>query len=88
MTLTRDQFIDKHSSQFWDVPEDGRHSIGDARLVETTLNYGTLDDFRELMQVLTPQRVAKTFFAATGRQQGNYYPEIRHFFSLVLKKYA
>lgn len=62
--------------------------ISDSLLVETMLNYGTLDDFRELMIVLTPKRVADVFFSATERQIKNYYPEVRHFFSLVLKKYA
>ena len=57
-------------------------------LVETTLNYGTLDDFRELRDILTPRRMAQVFFSATGRKANNYYPEIRHFYSLVLKPYA
>ena len=84
----RQQFIEKHRGKFWYTPESAKREIGDDLLVETTLNYGTLDDFRELRDILTPQRMAKVFFSATGRKAGNYYPEIRHFFSLVLKRYA
>ena len=84
----RQKFIEKHSGKFWYTPEFAKREIGDDLLVETTLNYGTLDDFRELRDILTPQRMAKVFFSATGRKAGNYYPEIRHFFSLVLKPYA
>lgn len=88
MIRDRQQLIDRHRSQFWYTPESEKDGVGDGLLVETILNYGTLDDFRDLMRVLTPQRVAEEFFSAQGRKTGNYYPEIRHFYSLVLKPYA
>ena len=84
----RNQFIDNHSALFWYTPEESKHAISDELLVETILNEGTLDDFRELKDVLSPKRVAQVFFSASPRQVGNYYPEIRHFFTLVLKNYA
>ena len=83
----RQRFIEKHRAKFWYTPESSKREIGDDLLVETTLNYGTLDDFRELRDILTPRRMAQVFFSATGRKAGNYYPEIRHFYSLVLKPY-
>ena len=86
--MSREQLIEKHKQLFWYTPEDRKRNISDALLVETILNEGTLDDFHELVAELGGKRVAEVFFSATGRQQGNYYPEIRHFFSLVLKKYA
>lgn len=86
--MTRQQYIENHKEQFWYTPEFEKKNISDELLVETMLNYGTLDDFRSLMRVLTPQRVAEVFFSAKGRQLQNYYPEIRHFFSIVLRKYA
>lgn len=88
MRIGRQQFIEKHRAKFWYTPEASKREIGDDLLVETTLNHGTLDDFRELRDILTPRRMAQVFFSATGRKTGNYYPEIRHFFSLVLKPYA
>jgi len=78
--------IDKHRNLFWYTPDDQKHDISDALLVERILNDGTLDDCRELIQVLGGKRVAEVFFSATGRQKQNYYPEIYHFFSLVLRK--
>ena len=42
----------------------------------------------ETVTWLDGKRVAEVFFSATGRQKQNYYPEIYHFFSLVLRKYA
>lgn len=86
--MNRQQYIETHKQLFWYTPESEKQNISDSLLVETMLNYGTLDDFRNLMVVLTPKRVAEVFFSATDRQVKNYYPEVRHFFSLVLKKYA
>lgn len=86
--MNRQQYIDAHQKMFWYTPEDKKPDISDSLLVETILNYGTLDDIRQLMEVLTPERTAEVFFSATGRQVQNYYPEIRHYFTLVLKKYA
>ena len=85
--MSREQIIEKNKSLFWYIPEDQKQSISDALLVETVLNYGTLNDYRELIDALGGKYVADVFFSATGRQKNNYYPEIYHFFSLVLKKY-
>ena len=86
--MSREQIIAKHKSLFWYTPEAEKQNISDALLVERILNEGTLDDFHELVNTLGGKRVAEVFFSATGRQKQNYYPEIYHFFSLVLKKYA
>lgn len=84
----RDKFIDSHRGLFWYTPEASLHEISDELLVESTLNYGTLDDYRELKSIMSPQRMAKVFFSATDRKSGNYFPEIRHFFTLALRQYA
>ena len=86
--MTREELIKKHGNLFWFTPEDQKRNISDALLVETILNEGTLDDYRELVDTLDGKRVAEIFFAAKGRQKANYYPEIYHFFSLILKKYV
>ena len=86
--MTRSTFIQQHSNLFWYTPADKKEDISDALLVERVLNDGTLEDYHTLLQVLTPQRVAEVFFGATERQGGNYYPEIRNFFSILLSKYA
>lgn len=86
--MSREQIIQKHRNLFWYIPESEKQNISDALLVERILNDGTLDDYRELIDTLGGHRVAEVFFSATGRQKQNYYPEIYHFFSLVLQKYA
>ena len=86
--MSREQIIEKNKNLFWYTPDSKKRDISDSLLVETILNEGSLDDFRELVDALSIEHVAKVFFSATGRQKQNYYPEIYHFFSLVLAKYA
>lgn len=85
--MTRESFIEKHSPLFWYTPEAEKKNISDSLLVETILNEGTMQDIKELYDILTIQKVAKVFFAAKGRKKKNYYPEIHHFFSLALAPY-
>ena len=86
--MTKAQFIQSHEDMFWYTPADQKQDISDSLLVETILNDGTLADYKALLQVMTPERVAEGFFGAKGRQKQNYYPEIYHFFSLLLAKYV
>ena len=88
LSMTRSQIIDKNRHLFWYTPEENKQDISDSLLVERILNDGTLDDYRDLISALGGRRVAEIFFSAQGRQRGNYYPEIYHFFSLLLSKYA
>jgi len=62
MNEGRQRFIEKHRAKFWYTLESSKREIGDDLLVETTLNDGTLDDFRELRDFLTPRRMAQVFF--------------------------
>lgn len=86
--MNREQFIQSHSSLFWYIPREKRCDVSDSLLIETILNEGTMDDYRELLAILGPGRVAEVFFGASEREVKNYYPEIRNFFSIVLSKYA
>lgn len=86
--MTRIQIINKNRHLFWYTPEEKIQDISDALLVERILNDGSLSDYRDLISALGGKRVAEVFFSAKGRQKLNYYPEIYHFFSLLLSKYV
>lgn len=81
-------FIRKNGALFWYTPEDKKQDIGPELLLETILNYGTLDDVRILFKLWGLKEAAKVFYGAEGRKKLNYYPEIYNFFSLYFKKYA
>lgn len=86
--MTREKYIESHKSLFWYTPEDKKKDISDSLLVETILNYGTMQDVRDLFKLMGKPQVARIFFSAKERQKQNYYPEIYHYFSLVLAPYA
>jgi hypothetical protein len=83
-----EEFITEHNHLFWYTPEDRKKEISLELLVENTLNYGSLDDFRQLVKLIGLRRVSEVFFSADERKKMNYYPEIHHFFSLIFQKYA
>ena len=82
------QFILAHGHYFWYTPANEKENISLELLLETILNYGTMDEVRELLRLLGVREAARVFFAASGRKKMNYYPEIHNFFSLLFKRYA
>ena len=84
-------YIRKHHSLFWYTPEDKTEKVTDELLVETILNYGTLEDVRELFNVFGLKKTADIFFYTTNlseRRKNNYFPQIYNFFNQVFKRYA
>lgn len=84
----KQQYIKRHRNLFWYTPESKKENISDGLLVENILNYGTLHDIRELIQIMGLDNVSDIFFSAKEREKLNYYPEIYSFFSHVFAKYA
>lgn len=82
------QFIREHSNLFWYTPEDKKEEISYELLVETIMNYGDLQSVKQLITIIGPDRLAEVFSGLEGRKKLNYYPEIYHFFSLLVNKYA
>ena len=86
--MTRAEYIKQHASLFWYTPEDKKEEISDSLLVETILNYGTMEDVKALFDLMGIEKVADVFFSAKGRQKLNYFPQIYNFFTLVFNRYV
>jgi hypothetical protein len=82
------QFIREHSSLFWYTPEDKKEEISHEFLVETILNYGNLESVKQLINLIGFDGMAEIFTGLEGRKKLNYYPEIYHFFSILVNKHA
>ena len=82
------KFIHDHSNLFWYTPEEKKEEISHELLVETILNYGDLQAVKQLISLLGYDRLNEIFSGLDGRKKLNYYPEIYHFFSLLLTKHA
>jgi hypothetical protein len=73
---------------FWYTPEAKKSETSDSLLVETILNYGTMNDVKALFNLMGIEKVADVFFSAKGRQKLNYFPQIYNFFTLVFNRYV
>lgn len=79
-------FVRKRKYLFWSTKNyDG---LSKEAVLEGVLNYGDMDDVRELLDVIGIQEAAKIFYKDTHRARVNYDPKIVNYFSLFFKKYA
>ena len=83
------QFVQKKQSLFWAVPKEKKNDIGHILLVETILNYGTLEDVRELINLLGLRQTAAIFFQSSqNRERHNYFPPVENYFRLYFKRHV
>ena len=84
--MTLGDFVRKRKYLFWST--NNYDGLSKAAVVEGILNYGDMNDVRELIDLLGIQEVAKIFRENTSRPRINYFPEIKNYFQLYFKKYA
>ncbi|MDR3654040.1 MAG: hypothetical protein P4L34_13855 [Paludibacter sp.] len=82
------EFIQQHSSLFWYTPQDKKVDVSDEFLVETILNYGTLNEYKDLEKLMGIKEISSVFMGIKGRKKLNYFPEVYNFFYLYFKKHA
>ena len=84
--MTLGDFVKKRKYLFWSTKNyDG---LSPDAVVEGILNYGDMNDVRELIALLGIQEVAKIFYKNTSRARINYAPDIVNYFQLYFQKYA
>ena len=79
-------FIRENGSLFWYTPEDKGEKVTDELLVETMLNYGSLEEIQALFDLMGMREVVDIFRNMTGRKKMNYFPQVWNFFYLYFKK--
>jgi len=85
------KYIEERAYLFWYSPKPKSETVPDELLVETILNYGSIEDLKELFQVVGINGVAKVFFNSINkseRSRGNYHELILNYFTLLFNKYA
>ena len=81
-------FIEEHQALFWYSSHDKRETVSDELLVETMINYGSLNDLNQLFEIMGLKNVAAIFRGMTERKRQNIYPELRNYFELYFDKYV
>lgn len=84
--MTTGDFVRKRKHLFWSTKNyDG---LSKGAIIEGVLNYGDMDDVRELFKLIEIKEVAKIFREQTNRKRVNYDPQIVNYFTLYFNKYA
>jgi len=84
-------FIRERAHLFWYTPDDQKEEISHELLVEHILNYGSLDDVRQLFALMGLDMVAHVFFHAINeseRKRGNYNEKTLNYFTHLFNRYA
>ena len=82
------EFISKRGHLIWYVKD--YRTLSEESVVEAVLNLGNWEDLQELLNILGIEKTATLFYKQlrTGRQRGNYYPDVINYFTLYFRKYA
>ena len=85
------EFIREQSDLFWFIPDRDKGRVSEACLVETILNYGSMDAVIRLVKLLGINTVARIFadsISRSPRRKNNYHELTRHYFLQVFQRYA
>lgn len=84
--MTIGDFVKKRKHLFWSTKNyDG---LSNEAVVEGVLNYGDMNDVRDLISLLGMREVAKIFHEQTNRARVNYRPEVVNYFKLYFHRHA
>jgi hypothetical protein len=87
----RAALIQSNADLFWFIPGPKKTQISDECLVETILNYGDLDAFRQLVDLMGMNGVARIFSRTvhiSERRRHNYNDLCLNYFHKVFERYA
>jgi hypothetical protein len=81
-------YIRERKDLFWYTKEDQKENISLDFLVETILNYGSLEDCKKLFALIGIKETASIFFKNSRKDRQNYLPIVKNFFTLYFKRHA
>ncbi len=79
------EFVKKRKYLFWDVHLEG---LDEGAVVERILNYGDLDDVREMFKIIEIRKVASIFKKQIAWSRNNYRAQIKNYYKMYFEKYA
>ncbi|MCL4392522.1 hypothetical protein M1145_00040 [Patescibacteria group bacterium] len=64
------------------------HTMSEGVIIESVLNYGSWEDFQELVKILGIKKIALIFRQSISLERCNYRPEVKNYFTLYFNRYA
>jgi len=86
LSMTREQFLQDKHTLFWYIQD--LNKLSDNSVVETILNYGDWQDFKDMISLFGLPKIAQIFQQDIQKTRNNYRPEIQNYFTLYFQKYA
>jgi hypothetical protein len=80
------EFIKERKYLFWYINDFD--SLSKESIVEHVLNYGNWKDFKELVEIIGIDEVAKIFRDQSQKQRNNYRVKIKNYFENYFNEYA
>jgi len=81
-------YIRERRDLFWYTKEDQKENISLDFLVETILNYGSLEDVKMLFALIGIKETASIFFRNSRKDRNNYLPKVKNFSTLYFERHA
>lgn len=81
-------YIRERGKLFWYTKEGQKENISKDFLVETILNYGSLEDAKKLFNLLGIKETAAIFYKNSQKERNNYLPKVKNFFTLYFDRHA
>ncbi len=85
---TLKNLLKKNAGLFWWVPAEKIEDLPVESLVEAILNYGTMEQLRELFSEIGVEKVADIFREQVKRTRKVYLPQVENYFRLYFDKYV
>ena len=84
--MTISNFIKERPYLVWGTRN--YYNLSEEAIVENVLNYGDIDDVKEMFSILGIKKSAIIFKKQISQKRNNYRPKIKNYFNLYFKKYA
>ena len=82
------KFIHEHRDLFWYTPEEEKEEISLTVVVETILNYGSLESIKKLFKLIGIKKASEIFKVQINNKRNNYFLPVKNFFELYFKRHA
>ncbi len=82
------KFIHEHKDLFWYTPEEEKEEISLTVVVETILNYGSLESIKKLFRLIGIKKTSEIFKVQINNKRNNYFLPVKNFFELYFKRHA
>jgi len=70
------------------MPEDKKENVSIEFLLETILNYGSLESVKKMIELIGFEKAHEVFRKQISNERNNYFPPVKNFFELYFRRHA